>query len=58
MKQSDANFIQSIDNQEPLHVSTITCSFSGGATQAALGILSAYKVSWLCTIAVTSSLVF
>jgi hypothetical protein len=30
-----------------LHVSSITCSSSGGATQAALGILRACYVSWL-----------
>jgi hypothetical protein len=31
----------------PLHVSSITYSSSGGATQAALGILRACYVSWL-----------
>jgi hypothetical protein len=31
----------------PLHVSSITCSSSGGATQTALGILGACCVSWL-----------
>jgi hypothetical protein len=30
-----------IKNSEPLHVSSITCSSSGGASQAALGILRA-----------------
>jgi hypothetical protein len=36
-----------IENQGPLHVSNITCSSSGGATQTALGLLRAYNVSWL-----------
>jgi hypothetical protein len=40
--------IQFIENQKPLRVSIITCSSSGGDTQAALGILRAYNVSWLC----------
>jgi hypothetical protein len=42
-------FIQFIENQGPLyvHVSSITCSASGGTTQTALGILRAW-VSWLC----------
>jgi hypothetical protein len=30
-----------------LQVSNITCSFSGGATQTAFGILCTYNVSWL-----------
>jgi hypothetical protein len=30
-----------------VHVSSITCSSSGGATQMAFGILCAYNVSWL-----------
>jgi hypothetical protein len=41
------NFIQFIEIQGPLHVSSITCSFSGGATQRVFGILRAYNVSWL-----------
>jgi hypothetical protein len=45
--QHDALFIQFIDSQRPLHVSSITCSSSGGATQTAFGILRAYNVSWL-----------
>jgi hypothetical protein len=45
--QHDAFFIQFIENQEPLHVSSISCSSSGGASQTAFGILRAY-VSWLC----------
>jgi hypothetical protein len=36
-----AHFIQFIKNQGPLHVSSVTCSYLGGATQAALGILRA-----------------
>jgi hypothetical protein len=48
MKPSDALFIQLIENQEPLHVSRITCSFSEGATQTAFGILRACHLSWLC----------
>jgi hypothetical protein len=42
----------------PLHVSSITCSSSGGASQAALGLLRACNVSWLhqtCRLAVDSS---
>jgi hypothetical protein len=31
----------------PLHVSSITCSPSGGDTQVALGMLSVCYVSWL-----------
>jgi hypothetical protein len=31
----------------PLHVSSITCSFSGGVAQTAFGIFRAYNVSWL-----------
>jgi hypothetical protein len=45
--QRDAIFIQRIKNFGPLHVSSITCSSSGGAWQAALGILSACYISWL-----------
>jgi hypothetical protein len=45
--QRDALFIQLIENWGPLHVSSITFSSSGGATQAALGILRACYVSWL-----------
>jgi hypothetical protein len=48
MKPSDALFIQFTENQEPLHVSSITCSSSGGTTWTALGILLVYNVSWLC----------
>jgi hypothetical protein len=36
-----------IKNLGPLHVSSITCSSSGGATQTTLGILRACCVSWL-----------
>jgi hypothetical protein len=32
----------------PLHVSSISCSSSVGATKIAFGILRAYNVSWLC----------
>jgi hypothetical protein len=42
MKPRDTLFIQFIENQGPLHVSSITCSTSGGATQTAFGILRAY----------------
>jgi hypothetical protein len=45
--QRDALFIQVIENQRPLHVSSITCSSSGGFAQTAFGILRAYNVSWL-----------
>jgi hypothetical protein len=45
--QRDALFIQFIENQRPLHVSSITCSSSGGASKTAFGILRAYNVSWL-----------
>jgi hypothetical protein len=38
-------FIQFIKNYGPLHVSAITCLYSGGATQAALGTLRA-EISW------------
>jgi hypothetical protein len=44
--QRDALFVQFIENQRSLHVSSITCS-SGGAEQTAFGILRAYNVSWL-----------
>jgi hypothetical protein len=37
--------IQFIENQGPLHVSSITCSSSGDAKQTALGILRAYNVA-------------
>jgi hypothetical protein len=43
--QRDALFVQFIENQRPLHVSSITFLFSGGGTQTALGILRAYNVS-------------
>jgi hypothetical protein len=45
--QCDALFFQFIENQGPLHVSSITCSSSGGATQTEFGILRAYNVKWL-----------
>jgi hypothetical protein len=45
--QRDALFIKFIENQGHLHVSSITCLTSGGATQMAFGILRAYNVSWL-----------
>jgi hypothetical protein len=45
--QCDAFFIKFIENQRPPHVSSITCSSSGGAAQMAFGILRAYNVSWL-----------
>jgi hypothetical protein len=48
MKQSDAIFIKFIENQEPLHVSSITCSSSRYAAQTALGTFRAYNVSTLC----------
>jgi hypothetical protein len=44
--QRDVHFIQFIENQRPLHVSSITCSSSGDCTQTAFGILRAYNVSW------------
>jgi hypothetical protein len=40
----DALFIQFIEDQGPVHVSSITCSSSVGATKTALGILRAYNV--------------
>jgi hypothetical protein len=43
--QRDALFVQFIENQRPLHVSSITFLFSGGATQTAFGIMCAYNVS-------------
>jgi hypothetical protein len=45
--QRDALSIQFIENWEPLHVSSITCSSSGGFAQLELGILRACYVSWL-----------
>jgi hypothetical protein len=45
--QRDTLFIQFVENQGPLHASSITCLSSGGATQMAFGILRAYNVSWL-----------
>jgi hypothetical protein len=45
--QSDALFIQFIENQRPLHVSSITCSSSEGAAQTAFGILRTCYDSWL-----------
>jgi hypothetical protein len=45
--QRDALFTQFIKNYGPLHVSSITCSSSGGAKQAALGILFDCYVSGL-----------
>jgi hypothetical protein len=45
--QHNKLFIQFIDNQGPLHLSSITCSSSRGATQTAFGIQCAYNVSWL-----------
>jgi hypothetical protein len=47
LNQCDAFCIQFIENQGPLHFSSITCSSSGGATRIALGIVRAYNVSWL-----------
>jgi hypothetical protein len=38
--QRNAFFIQFIENQGPLHASSITCSFSGGATQTAVKLQS------------------
>jgi hypothetical protein len=52
----DALFIQFIENQWPLHVSSITCSSSGGVTQTAFGKLRAYNASWLwhgCSVTTT-----
>jgi hypothetical protein len=45
--QRYAFFIQFIENQGSLRVSSITCSSSGGTAQAVLSILRAYNVSWL-----------
>jgi hypothetical protein len=42
----DALFVQFIENQRPLHVSSIICSSSGGAKQTAFGILHACNVGW------------
>jgi hypothetical protein len=42
-----SQYIQFIENQGPLHVSSITCSTSRGTAQMAFGILRAYNVSWL-----------
>jgi hypothetical protein len=39
LNQRDALFIQFIENQVPLHISSITCSSSGFAAQTAFGIL-------------------
>jgi hypothetical protein len=36
-----------IENQGPLHVSSINCLSSGGTAQAALGMLRVCYVSWL-----------
>jgi hypothetical protein len=46
-KQREALFIQFIENQRSLHVSSITCPSSGGSAQKAFGILRACNVSWL-----------
>jgi hypothetical protein len=43
----EALFIQFIESQGPLHVSSITCLSSGGVPQTAFGIMLAYNVSWL-----------
>jgi hypothetical protein len=40
-------FIQLIENKGPLHVSSITCSSSGGTAQTAFGMLRTYNVRWL-----------
>jgi hypothetical protein len=48
LHQLGALFIQFIENQVSLHISSITCSSSGGATQTAPGILRAYNISCLC----------
>jgi hypothetical protein len=40
--QRDALSMQFVVNKRPLHVSSITCSSSGGAKQTAFGILRAY----------------
>jgi hypothetical protein len=45
--QRDALFIQFIKNEGPLHVSSVTCSSSGGYAKTTLGILHACYVSWL-----------
>jgi hypothetical protein len=42
--QRDPLFIQFVENQVPLHVSSFTCSSSGGAAQTAFSILRAYDV--------------
>jgi hypothetical protein len=47
MRKRDALFIEFAENQGPIHVSSITCSSSGGASQTACGKLHAYNVSWL-----------
>jgi hypothetical protein len=47
MNRRDALFIQFIDNQGRLNVSSITCISSGGSAQTAFGILHAFYVSWL-----------
>ena len=44
--QRDEHFIQFIKNQEPLYVSSVTCSSSGGATQTTLGILGACDINY------------
>jgi hypothetical protein len=47
--QRGARFIQFIEIQGPVHVSNITFSSSGGATQTAFGILRAYSTSIIRT---------
>jgi hypothetical protein len=44
---SKPNVMQFIKILEPPHVSSITCSPSGGPAQATLGVLRACYVSWL-----------
>jgi hypothetical protein len=39
---NDALFIQFVENQGSLHVSSIICSSSGGDAQTAFGIIRAY----------------
>jgi hypothetical protein len=47
VKPTWCTFIQFRKNQGLLHVSSITCSSSWAATDAALGIYRAWYVSWL-----------
>jgi hypothetical protein len=53
VKPTWCTFIHFIKSYGPPHVSSITCSSSGGATQTALAVFRACYVSWLHQVQVT-----